>query len=249
MCNTTHLLYKLSNKYKVTLELCLRLSPEYQRLKVDSARWHNWDERARQNHIMKFRQFKPSFSDEFERRSNAGHKPNFTPRSRVIEAQQVLVDRQRDQRDEGIRLKISKSPESNTWRLAEAQNQGESSMRFADPDMNLKKRLELRLRKDVPRLVHLCQGNRGKQITEDCFLVMKSFGTSRWTDKNGNERSKFGPMYLHFEKNCLQNFDSENHHRLSQSFDYSRITVDQKCKDQLSEAENIFLIGLGLNFQ
>ena len=107
------------------------------------------------------------------------------------------------QRDEGIRLRISKSPESNTWRSAEAQNQGEISMRFADPDMNLKKRFELHLRKDVPRLVHRCQGNCGKQITEDCFLVVKSFGTSRLTDKNGNERSKFGPMYLHFEKNCL----------------------------------------------
>ena len=122
-------------------------------------------------------------------------------------------------------------------------------MRFADPDMNLKKRFELRLRKDVPRLVHRCQGNCGKQITEDCFLVVKSFGTSRLTDKNGNERSKFGPMYLHFEKNCLQNFDSENHYGPSQSFDYSRITVYQKCKDQSSEAENRFLIGLGLNFQ
>ena len=80
-------------------------------------------------------------------------------------------------------------------------------------------------------------------------MVVKSFGTSRWTDKNGNERSKFGPMYLHFEKNCLQNVDSENHYGPSQIFDYSRIAVDQKWKDQLSEAENRFLIGLGLNFQ
>ena len=59
------------------------------------------------------------------------------------EAPQALVDRQRDQRDEGIRLRISKSSQSNTWRSAEAQNQGESSMRFADPDTNLKKRFEL----------------------------------------------------------------------------------------------------------
>ena len=80
---------------------------------------------------MKFRQFKPLFSDEFERSSNAGHKPNCTPISRVREAPQALVDQQRDQRDEGIRLRISKSPESNTWRSAEAQNQGEISMRFA----------------------------------------------------------------------------------------------------------------------
>ena len=189
------------------------------------------------------------FSDKFERPSNAGCKPNFTPRSRVREAPQVLVGRQRDQRDQGIRLRISNSPESNTWRSTEVQNQGQSSMRFADPDRNRKKTLELNLRKDVPRLVQRCQGNCGKRITEDCFLVVKSFGTSRWTDKNGNKRFKFGQMYLHFEKNCLQNFDLENHYGPSQSFDYSRVTVDQKCKGQLPEAENIFLIGLSLNFQ
>ena len=51
------------------------------------------------------------------------------------EALQVLVDRQRDQRDEGIRLKISKSPESNTWQSTEAENQGNNSMRFADPEL------------------------------------------------------------------------------------------------------------------
>ena len=102
-------------------------------------------------------------------------------------------------------------------------------MRFADTDMTLKKTFELHLWKDVPRLVQQCQGNCGKRITEDYFLVVKSFGTSRWRDKNRNDRSKFGPMYLHFEKNCLQNFHSENHYRPFQSFDYSCITVDQKC--------------------
>ena len=141
------------------------------------------------------------FSDDFERPSNAGRKPNFTPRSRVREAPQVFVDQQRDQRDERIRLRISKSVESNTWWSAKVQNQGGCSMRFADPDMNLKKTFELHLRKDVPRLVHQCRGNCRMQITEDCFLVVKSLGTSRWTDTNGNERSKFGLMYLHFEKN------------------------------------------------
>ena len=67
--------------------------------------------------------------------------------------------------------------------------------------------------------------------------------------KNEKERFIFGPMYLHFEKNFLQNFDSENHYGPSQSLDYSHTTFDQKCKDQLSEAENRFLIGLGPNFQ
>ena len=67
--------------------------------------------------------------------------------------------------------------------------------------------------------------------------------------KNENKRTIFGPTYLHFEKNFFQNFDSENHDGPSQSFDYSHITFDEKCKDQLSEAENRFLIGLGPNFQ
>ena len=137
MHNTTHLLYKLSNKYKVTLGLYLKLSPDHQRFKVDSAHWHNWDERTRQNQVMKFQQFKPSFSDEFERPSNAGCKPSFTSRSRVREAPQVLVDQQRDQREKGIRLRISESPKSNTWRSTDAQNQGKSY-----PDRNRKKTFE-----------------------------------------------------------------------------------------------------------
>ena len=117
--------------------------------------------------LMKFRQFKPSFSDKFERPSNTGWKPNFTPRLRVKEAPHVLVDWRRDQRDAGICLRISKSPESNTWRSTEAQNQGKDSMRFVDPDMNLKKTFELHLWKDVPRLVQRCQGNCRSRITED----------------------------------------------------------------------------------
>ena len=68
-------------------------------------------------------------------------------------------------------------------------------------------------------------------------------------DGQTKTRTKDPNLDLHFEKNCLQNVDSENHYGPSQIFDYSRIIVDQKCKDQLSEAENRFLIGLGLNFQ
>ena len=157
---------------------------------------------------MKFRQFKTSFSEEFERPSNAGCKQNFTLRPLVREAPQVLVDRKRDPRVEGIHLRIPKSPESNTWGSTEAQIKGESSMRFANPDGNRKKTFELHLWKNVSRLVQRCQGNCRKPITKDCF----------------------GTMYLHFEKNWLQSFGLENHHGPSQSFLYSRITVNQKCK-------------------
>ena len=151
-----------------------------------------------------------------------------------------------DQRDEAIRLRIS-SAESNTWKSTEALNQKESSRRFADLNGNCKRTFELYLWKDVPRLVQRYQGNCGRRITEDCFLAVKSFGTSRWTDKSEHEWSNLDRST--FEKNCLQNFDSENHDGSSQVFEYSYITVYQKCKGQLSEAKNRFLIGLGLYFQ
>ena len=86
----------------------------------------------------------------------------------------------------------------------------------------------MHLQKDVPNSSML--GELWEENSEDCFLVLKSFGTSWWTDKNGNERYKFGPMYLHFEKNCLQNFDSENPYGPSQNFDYSGITFGLKQK-------------------
>ena len=122
-----------------------------------------------------------------------------------------------------------------------------SSRRFADLNGNCKRTFELHLWKDVPRLVQRYQGNCGTRITEDCFLAVKSFGTSRWTDKSEHEWSNLDRST--FEKNCLQNFDSENHDGSSQVFEYSYITVYQKCKGQLSEAKNRFLIGLGLYFQ
>ena len=75
---------------------------------------------------------------------------------------------------------------------------------------------------------------------------MKSFGISRWTDKTGNEKSNLDQST--FEKNCLQNFDSENHEASSQVFEYSHITLGQKCKSQLSEAKNRILMGLGQVF-
>ena len=164
----------------------------------------------------------------------------------MVEAPQVLVDQQMDQRDEAIRLRIS-SAESNAWKSTEALNQKETSRRFAELNENCKRTFELHLWKNVPRLVQRYQGNCGRRITEDCFLVVKSFGTSRWTDKSGHEWSNLDRST--FEKNCLQNFDSENHDGSSQVFEYCYITVYQKCKGQLSEAKNRFLIGLRLYFQ
>ena len=41
------------------------------------------------------------------------------------------------------------------------------------------------------------QGNWGKKIDQKDTMLMKSYGTMRWTDKKiGKEMSKHGPMYF-----------------------------------------------------
>ena len=74
---------------------------------------------------------------------------------------------------------------------------------------------------------------------------MKSFGTSHWTDK-GVQKSKFGPMYIHFLENCLRNFDSENYYGPGVNFDYKRIKVSEETKNWLNEGENKLLSDYGI---
>ena len=120
--------------------------------------------------------------------------------------------------------------------------------RFQDPDQEQGKAFELHLRKDLPKLVKKCQGQCGKQITDKCFLLVKSFGTIHWTDNSGNSCSRFGPMYIHFDRKCLEQFDTEESYGPSKRFDYSRITVAEKCKQQLKSDEKQFLTNLGIQF-
>ena len=180
---------------------------------------------------------------------NAGRKPNCHQRSRRPQEPDLLVDRLENgnEEEEGIRLTISKSPSSNTWHASASQSQAQS-LRFQDPDQEQGKAFELHLRKDLPKLVKKCQGQCGKQITDKCFLLVKSFGTIHWTDNSGNSCSRFGPMYIHFDRKCLEQFDTEESYGPSKRFDYSRITVAEKCKQQLKSDEKQFLTNLGIQF-
>ena len=55
-----------------------------------------------------------------------------------------------------------------------------------------------------------CQGNCGKKIDQKDTMLIKSYGTSRWTDKKtGKEMSKHGPMYIHFNEHCLKKIDNK----------------------------------------
>ena len=174
--------------------LCnLRLSTEYQKFKVDSARWHSWIEEARRAHVKKLRDYVPTFLDEFVKSKNAYRKPGFLNRKRYREPPTVFVDRKEEQQEEGsqdLRLKFIQSPKSQTWKALGSSSQEE--IRFSDPNEKRPKVFELHLRKDVPKLVKKCQGKCGWKIEQDCFAVVSSYGKNTWTDSNGNEHSKFG---------------------------------------------------------
>ena len=56
---------------------------------------------------------------------------------------------------------------------------------------------ELNLREILPKTVSRYQGSCEKNITLTDAMLIKSFGTRRWTDKKtGKEISKHGPMYI-----------------------------------------------------
>ena len=55
---------------------------------------------------------------------------------------------------------------------------------------------------------------------DDDGMLVKSYGTSMWPDrKTGQEKCKFGPMYIHFNSQCLETFDREKNYGLGSCFD------------------------------
>ena len=157
-----------------------------------------------------------------------------------------MVKEQQEEGSQDLRLKFVQSPETQTWKASGSSSQEE--IRFSHPNEKRPKVFELYLRKDVLKLVKECQGKCGRKIEQDCFAVVRSYGESTWTDSNGNEQSKFGSLYIHFERKCLEKFDGDVCYGPTLSFDFSRIKVDIKCKTQLTENEKQFLINLGVTF-
>ena len=212
------------------------LAEEYSKFQVDSARWHNWEESRRRDHVAAFRKYTPTPSDYFAKPKNAGRKANFQKRQRRDEVPTIIIDRLNEQNQQ---KEVNSEPSSSEDTVA---------IRFADPRKVPEKQFELHLRNDLPRSIKKCQGMCGKVIKpEDDGLLVRSYGTSTWTDRTtGAERSKFGPMYIHFNEKCLETFDSENFYGPGSHFDYSRIQIDEQVKSKLNDSEKHLLLGLGI---
>ena len=100
--------------------------------------------------------------------------------------------------------------------LSSAQLCSQNSIRFADSREKAKNVFELHLQKNVSRSVRKYQGRCGKRITsEDPLTIIRSIGESWWTYKTiKKEMSPVRSMYLHFNQNYLEQFNTENLHLL-----------------------------------
>ena len=115
-----------------------------------------------------------------------------------------------------------------------------SSISFSDPREQAEKEYELPLRAKLPKSVSKCQGKCGKPIKKDDVLVVKSYGKISWTDKNtGQERQKFGPMYIHFKEDCLKTF-SDKVYAPGESFDFGKIKIDSKSRNEVTKTDMDF---------
>ena len=206
------------------------LSREYSRFKVDSARWYGWSESRRREHVEKLRSFKPTATDSFLKPKNSGRKPSFQHRQRNLESV-IVIDRIGEQNPE-------------------VGNDQDENARFFDPREEQEKQFEIHFRIDLPRSIKRCQGMCGKVIKpEEKDMLVRTYGKSSWTDKvTGTERSKFGPMYVHFNQKCLETCNSEKFYGPGNHFDYSRITIDTKTKEKLNNSESTLLKNLGVKF-
>lgn len=227
------------------------LSIPYSRFKVDSSRWHSWGEDKRREHVEKFRAYQPTPSNFFRKPRNVGRKQGFSERRRNEEANVIVdrIDEFNTSSTEHENSTINAGPSNCDVSQSAAEN-SQIHLRFSDPRIDPEKQFELHFRKDLPRLIKKCQGMCGKTIKPDSNdMVIKSYGTSTWTDRSsGTERSKFGPMYIHFNQKCLENFDSEKHYGPGSRFDYRRVQVNKETQDTLKESEKKFLTDLGVTF-
>ena len=241
------------------------LAQSYKRFMVDSAKWHGWSEQRRLQHISAFRSFQPGLADSFKRPKKSGRKPSYQPKTKSVDPE-IIRDRitnMFEETEENSDLPSSKNviqnddiPEIEEPQTVtvEEQNQTQlediSEVRFADPREPPKKTFELHMRKNLPRSVKRCQGRCGKKITPDQPVwIIKSYGVTKWTDKkSGKEMSRYGPMYLHFNVECLEAFDSETFYGAGTRFDYSQIKIDKDNQKDLNSQEKKMLKSLNVVF-
>ena len=154
-----------------------RLSDCYQKFEVDSVKWHSMDPEARMKHVERFRRYRPTLDDQFDKPKSSGRKPS---------------DRKRTRKPDF---------ESAFDRLDKKEKESRKSFTFQDLNALEKISYELFFRSMVPRLVNRCQGNCGDKLlpADKDYLVVKSRGRISFMNRQGEMDSKLCPFVYPFQ--------------------------------------------------
>ena len=162
----------------------------------------------------KFREYIPSISDSFSKPSNSGRKPGQQKRNRKRQEPDIVIDRHEATTSESLAA-ASQAVSSSQSQAAvpsgsESQATSTGEIRFKDPRVNPPKEFELHLRNKLSKKISKCQGKCGKPISDKDFMIIRTYGSSSYADKEpGENKCKYGPSYIHFEGKWLKTFDSE----------------------------------------
>ena len=138
------------------------------------------------------------------------------------------------------------SPVTST--LASSQASSSQCISFEDLRQGRETTFELHLRSELPKKISRCGGNYHKTITQSDRLLVRSYGISSWLDpKTGEERSRHGPLYIHFQDNCLKAYDNKNYYAPNELFNYQQIKFDEGTRKKLSDVDIVYLEHLGIN--
>ena len=132
------------------------------------------------------------------------------------------------------------SPVTST--LASSQASSSLCISFEDPRQGRETIFELHLKSELPKRISRCRGNCHKTITQSDRLLVRSYGISSWLDhKTGKERSRHGPLYIHFQDNCHKAYDSKNYYAPNELFNYQQIKLDEGTREKLSDVDIAYL--------
>ena len=195
----------------------------------------------------------PSISDSFSKPSNSGRKPGQQKRNRKRQEPDIVIDRHEATTSESLAAVSQAAGPSQSQAAvpsgSESQATSEGEIRFKDPRVNPPKELNCRrkLRNKLSKKISKCQGKCGKPISDKDFMIIRTYGSSSYTDKeSGKNKCKYGPLYIHFQGKCLKAFDSEKFYLPNENFDYSSIVVDKDTLDCLKPSEKNLLSEMGV---
>lgn len=212
------------------------LSEQLKKFAVEPVKWHAMDAERRNRHIRKYRSYRPTLTDQFEKPKASGRKPNEGKRIRKPDIDTVCEPDP----------KIQAKPMQNTM---QNQNQDQINVKVLDPNAPPPIVYELHLRSMVPRLVQRCQGYCQRNLVpadnQDYFIV-KSYARSFYTS-NKQQMSKIAPQYVHFSADCLKEYARRKLNIEYQNFPFDLVKIDAQTYSRLSDENIAFLLSYGVS--